>query len=519
MSRRVFRSMSVFGLVTLLSRITGLWRDIKYATLFTADINDAWIVAYQIPNFLRRLFAEGAFSQAFVPVVSEYRTQRSNDEVRDLVDSVAGTLGGFLLVVSLIGSLCSPFLIWIIGSGFDTGTSRFDMAVAMLHWTFPYLFFVSMTALAGGVLNSYERFSIPAFSSVLLNLIMIFAAVYISPHLSRPYMALAFGVFVAGIAQVLIHLPVLLKLKLLRRPRWNFKHEGVRRIGKLMLPAIVGSSMGQISVMLSTSIATQLAAGSVFWLYSANRLVEFPLGVFSIGLATVILPSLASHHTAEAPERFNAMLDWGLKMLFVMVVPASVALYTLATPLTTTIFYHGKFTVESLRMTSWAVMAYAAALLAWSLVKVLAPGYFARQDTRTPVRTAAQSFGLNMILNVIALVTLWLTGRLHDPGMHVLLALATAAGAIQNAWLLYRGLRKQQVYRPSKGWSLFLLRIALASLAMTSVLYLFSGDAATWIDLTNIKRILWLSELVVGGALVYFASLWLVGMRLQHLQH
>ncbi|HVY23271.1 MAG TPA: murein biosynthesis integral membrane protein MurJ [Steroidobacteraceae bacterium] len=519
MSRRVFRSMSVFGLVTLLSRITGLWRDIVYASLFTALVNDAWIVAYQIPNFLRRLFAEGAFSQAFVPVVSQYRTQRNNDEVRELVDSVAGTLGGFLLVLSLIGSLSAPVLIWITASGFAAGTPKFDMAVAMLHWTFPYLFFVSMTALAGGVLNSYERFSIPAFSSVLLNIIMIIAALYVSPHMAKPYMALAFGVFVAGIAQVLIHLPVLLKLKLLRRPRWNLNHEGVRRIGKLMLPAIVGSSMGQISVLLSTSIATQLVDGSVFWLYSANRLVEFPLGVFSIGLATVILPSLSSHHAADAPDRFNAMLDWGLKILFVIVVPASVALYVLATPLTTTIFYHGKFTLESLRMTSWAVMAYSVALLAWSLVKVLAPGYFARQDTRTPVRTAAQAFGLNMILNIIALIALWLTGHLRDPGMHVLLATATAAGAVLNAWLLYRGLRKQNVYTPGAGWKALLLRVMIATALMALVLHFCSGDGAAWATMRNIRRVVWLTELVIGGAAVYFASLWLCGMRFAHLKH
>ena len=519
MSRRVFRSMSVFGVVTLLSRITGLWRDTVYATMFATATTDAWLVAYQIPNFLRRLFAEGAFSQAFVPVISEYRMRRSNDEVRDLVSSVAGTLGSLLLVVSLLGSLGASVLIWITASGFTVGTDKYAMAVSMLHWTFPYLFFVSMTALAGGVLNSYERFAIPAFSSVLLNVVMIVAAVWVSPHLSRPYMALAIGVFIAGIAQVLIHLPVLRKLHLLSWPRWNFNHEGVRRIGKLMLPAIVGSSMGQISVVVSTAISTYLAVGSITSLYCANRLVEFPLGIFSIALATVILPNLSAHHAAAAPERFSKMLDWGLRILFVVVVPASVALFVLAAPLTAVIFYHGKFTLENLAMTTWAVMAYSLALLAWSLVKVLAPAYFARQDTRTPVRTAMQAFGLNILLNVIAVVTLKWNGMLQYPGANVLLALATASGAILNAWLLYRGLRRQNVYQPSTGWTSMLIRIVLATAVMALVLRYFSGDVDAWVVLHTFKRVLWLAELVMGGIAVYFTSLWLLGMRPVHFKH
>jgi len=519
MSRRVFRSMSVFGLVTLLSRMTGMWRDTVYASIFTAGMNDAWLVAYQIPNFLRRLFAEGAFSQAFVPVVSEYKAQRSTDEVRDLVDSVAGTLGALLLVISLIGSLCAPALILITASGFSHGTDKFDMAVSMLHWTFPYLFFVSMTALAGGVLNSYERFSIPAFSSVLLNMIMIVAALWISPHMEKPYMALAMGVLVAGIAQVLIHLPVLLKLKLLGKPRWNLKHEGVKRIGKLMLPAIVGSSMGQISVLFSTHIASYLATGSIFWLYCADRLVEFPLGIFSIALATVILPSLSSHHASAAPERFNAMLDWGLRILFLIVVPASVALFILAGPLTAVIFYHGKFSIESLQMTTWAVMAYSIALLGWSLVKVLAPGYFARQDTKTPFSTAMWAFGLNMALNLLAVIALKLTGNLQLAGMHITLALATAAGALLNAYLLYRGLRKQNVYQPSSGWAVLLIRIVLASAVMAIVLHFGAGKTELWATLTNVKRIGWISGLVIGGGVTYFVSLWLFGLRPAHFKH
>ncbi|MGD9842747.1 MAG: murein biosynthesis integral membrane protein MurJ [Steroidobacteraceae bacterium] len=519
MSRRIFRSMSVFGMMTLLSRITGLWRDVVYASAFSILVTDAWFTAYQIPNFLRRLFAEGAFSQAFVPVVSEYRTRNTTEQTRDLVDSVAGTLGGFLLVVSLLGSLAAPVIIWVMARGFPVGSEKYVIAVEMLRWTFPYLFFVSMTALAGGVLNSYGRFGVPAFSSVLLNLVMIVAALWVAPHLEKPYLALGIGVFVAGIAQLLIHLPVLLQLKLLHKPRWNLKHEGVQRIGKLMVPAIVGSSMGQISVMISAAIATGLADGSVTWLYLADRLVEFPLGIFSIGLATVILPSLSAHHAAASPERFTATLDWSLRLICVVVIPAAVALFVLAGPLTVLMFYRGKFSVDSVTMTTYATMAYSFALLGWSLVKVLAPGFYARQDTKTPVRTAMWSFGLTMTLNLIVITVLFSTGQRLQPGMHIMLALATAAGATLNPWLLYRGLRKQGVYQPAPGWLALLARVVLASVLMAVFLRYFAADIQQWLQVGTGKRAIWMTKLVVGGAGLYFASLWLFGLRPAHLKH
>jgi putative peptidoglycan lipid II flippase len=393
------------------------------------------------------------------------------------------------------------------------------MAVEMLRWTFPYLFFVSMTALAGGVLNSYERFAIPAFSSVLLNMVMIVAALWVSPHLEKPYMALAVGVFVAGLLQVAIHLPVLLKLRLLRKPHWNFRHEGVRRIGKLMLPAIVGSSMGQLSVMISAAIASHLADGSITWLYLADRLVEFPLGVFSIALGTVILPSLSAHHASESPTQFNATLDWALRLMFIVVIPAAVALFMLAGPLTALMFYRGHFTTQGVQLTTWAVMAYSFALFGWSLVKVLAPGFFARQDTKTPVRTAMQAFGLNMALNILFVVVLSVNGRLHESGMHVLLAIATVAGAMLNPWLLFRSLRRQGVYQPLAGWGGLLLRIALANIVMAVFLYLFAGHTMEWLHLTTFRRAVWMSGLVAGGAGLYFVTLWLCGLRPQHFRH
>ena len=313
MSRGFFRSTAVVGFTTLLSRITGLMRDMVYATVVPAISLEVFVLANQIPNLLRRLFAEGAFSQAFVPVVAEYRTKRTTGEVRELVDSVAGTLGGFLALLSVVGVIAAPLIVLISAPGFATKEAgQFDLAVEMLRWTFPYLLFVSMTALAGGVLNSYQKFALPAFTSVLLNIVMIVFAAFLSPYFEQPVVALAVGVFVGGIVQVLVLIPSMLRLGVLSLPRWNLQHEAVRRIAKLMGPAIIGSSMGQLSVMLSTGIASLLSDGSMTWLYFADRLVEFPLGVFSIALATVILPSLSAHHAAESPEGIHRDIVLGL---------------------------------------------------------------------------------------------------------------------------------------------------------------------------------------------------------------
>ena len=327
MSRIFLKKTSYVGFLTLISRVTGLMRDMAYAWMFPSGtgLMDAFLVANQIPNTLRRFFAEGAFSQAFVPVVSEYKSLKSHDEVRELVDSAAGTLATVLTVVTGMGVILAPLVILVLAPGFRDNADQFALAVEMLRWTFPYLLFVSLTALAGGALNSYGQFGIPAFTSVALNLTAIVFAVWIAPHTASPGVTLAIGVFVAGVIQLAIQIPPMLKLGLLRRPRFNWRHEGVARIGKLMIPAILGSSMGQISVLLSSSIATMLATGSVAWLYYADRLVEFPLGVFSIALATIILPSLSRHHAEQSSERFNTTLDWALRLLCLIVMPASVA--------------------------------------------------------------------------------------------------------------------------------------------------------------------------------------------------
>jgi putative peptidoglycan lipid II flippase len=514
----LLKNATLVGLLTLLSRVTGLARDMVYARMFPTGtgVMDAFLIAYQVPNTLRRLFAEGAFSQAFVPVVAEYRVKRPQEDVRELVDSTAGTLGVFVAGISVLGVLLAPVLILVLGPGFQQ-RGTFDLAVEMLRWTFPYLFFISLTALAGGVLNSYGRFAIPALTSVALNLTAIVFAAWIAPHTGKPGVTLAIGVFVAGAIQLAIQIPPLLSLRMLKRPRWHSSHEGVKRVARLMLPAILGSSMGQISVLLSSSIATLLATGSVAWLYYADRLVEFPLGVFSVALATVILPSLSAHHARASPDSFSATLDRALRLLCVIVVPASVALFVLAGPLTVVIFHYGQFTDFDAAMTRLALMAYSFALLGWSLVKVLAPGFFARQDMRTPMRSAVQALGVTVVLNLIFLGVAWYLGALGQPGLHLALAATNGVGAVFNAWALYRALRRESILKPSAGWGRLWAQILAASLVMAALLWWLAGDLQGWLDASTATRVLRCALCVTGGAGAYFAVLYGLGLRYRHL--
>lgn len=514
MSRSFFRSTAVVGVTTLLSRITGLAREMVFAAIIPAVMLEVYVLANQIPNLLRRLFAEGAFSQAFVPVVAEYRAKRSTDEVRELVDSVAGTLGGILALISILGVIVAPVIVWICAPGFASKQAgQYELAVEMLRWTFPYLLFVSLTALAGGVLNSYGKFALPAFASVALNVVMIVVAAWISPYFEQPVMALAVGVFIGGIVQVVMQVPALLRLHLVRWPRWNLQHEAVRRIAMLMGPAIIGSSMGQLSVMLSTAIASLLADGSMTWLFFADRLVEFPLGVFSIALATVILPSLSAHHAQETPAEFAETLAWALRLVCLIVIPASVAMLVLAGPLTVTIYHRGRFTGFDVDMTQRALMGFSLALLGWSLIKVLATGYYARQDTKGPVRVAMRSLGLTMLLNLIVLAVLWATGNIKTAGAHTLLAVTNGIGAMLNAGLLYTGLTRMGIIHPGHVMRGLLARIVIATAAMAALLAWLGGDLAFWLASGTLSRVLRLSGLISAGIVVYFGVLWLLGVR------
>jgi putative peptidoglycan lipid II flippase len=510
---RLLTATSVVGFMTLLSRITGLARDIALSSWFGSGIvMDAFTVAFKIPNLLRRFFAEGAFSQAFVPVISEYRTARSEAATRELVDRVAGTLGLGLFAITLLGVIVAPLVILVFAPGFSGGDARFPLAVDMLRFTFPYVLFVSLTALAGSILNAYGRFAVPAFTPVLLNGVMILFAGWIDPLLGRPGLGLALGVFAAGIVQLGFQLPFLHKLGLLPRPHWGFAHEGVRRIVKLMVPAVFGSSVAQISILLDTLIASFLAAGSISWLYFSDRLVEFPLGVFGIALGTVILPRLSEHHARESKETFSATLDWALRLVLVVGVPAAVALALLAEPLLTTLFYRGEFTVRDVAMSAASLRAYSPGLLGFILVKVLAPGYFARQDTRTPVRVGVQALALGMALSIAFVLVLTATG--WAPA-HAGIAAATSCSALLNAGLLLRGLLRGGVYRASAGWWALLVRVLVPSAVMAGALLLALMMWADWPALHGVARIASLGALVAGGAAVYFGTCYVCGLRLR----
>jgi putative peptidoglycan lipid II flippase len=363
------------------------------------------------------------------------------------------------------------------------------------------------------VLNSYQKFALPAFTSVVLNVVMIVFAAWLSPYFERPVVALAVGVFVGGVLQVFIQLPALMRLRVIRLPRWNWDHEAVKRIVRLMGPAIIGSSMGQLSVMISTGIASLLADGSMTWLYYADRLVEFPLGVFSIALATVILPSLSAHHARETPEEFSATLGWAMRLVCLIVIPASVALFALAGPLTVALYHNGQFKANDVEMTQLALMAFSFALLGWSMIKVLATGYYARQDTKGPVKVAMRSLGLTMALNLILVGALAATGHLEARGAHALLALTNGVGALLNAGLLYTGLLRNGVLRRGQALRGLLIRIVAASALMAAFLLWFGGDVQTWLATPKLTRIVWLGGLVGGGIAVYFAVLWLSGVR------
>ena len=490
--------------MTFISRIFGLVRDVVIAEAFGARTgSDAFFVAFKIPNLLRRLFAEGAFSQAFVPVLSEYKTRREHGDVKLLVDRVTGTLAGVLAVVTTLGVLVAPVLIMLFAPGFISSQNKFDLAASMLRITFPYIFFISLTALAGSILNTYRQFAGPAFTPVFLNLSMIGAALWLAPRLAEPVTALAWGVFIGGLVQILFQIPYLLRLRLLPLPRIKRADEGVRRILRLMGPALFGVSVSQINLVIDTLIASFLTTGSVSWLYYSDRLVEFPLGVFGIALATVILPSLSEKHAQGAPESFSRTLDWALRWVVVIGTPAALGLAILAEPMLCTLFQYGEFTAHDVTMAGRSLMAYALGLLGFTFIKVLAPGYYSRQDTKTPVRIGVVAMLANIGLN-IALVF---------PLAHAGLALATSLSAFLNAGLLYHGLRKSNVYSPAPGWSALLSRVAAANLVLSVALISGIGDLNQWLQWGVLERAWRLGAWVIDGAVIYLASLLLFGLR------
>ncbi|WP_083232441.1 murein biosynthesis integral membrane protein MurJ [Endozoicomonas atrinae] len=506
----LLKSSLVVGIMTMLSRVLGLARDVVVAGYFGSTASaDAFFVAFKIPNFLRRLFAEGAFSQAFVPVLSEYRSQRSFGDVRELVSRVSGTLAGTLFLVTVVGVLAAPILIRLFAPGFINEPEKLALAGDMLRITFPYLLLISLTALAGSILNTYGRFAVPAFTPVLLNLSLIGSTLLLTPYFDEPVMALAWGVAIAGISQLLLQIPFLLQIRLLPMPKWGPQHEGSRRIMKLMVPALFGVSVSQINLLLDTVLASFLQTGSVSWLYYSDRLSELPLGVFGIAIATVILPSLSTRHAEADGTHFSRTLDWAIRLVLLIGIPAAVALFILAGPLIATLFDYGEMTDRDVLMSAMSLKAYSLGLIAFMLIKVLAPGYFARQDTKTPVKIAIKAMVANMVFNLI----------LVFPLQHAGLALATTMSAFLNAGLLYRGLKQSEVYQPAKGWLLYFARLSAANLAMAATLIWLSADIEKWLAWSLWERASQTGLLVLSGIVVYLIVLLSSGVRPRHFRH
>ncbi len=513
----LLRSSGVVSFFTMLSRVMGLARDVVFARVIGAEaFADVFFVAFKIPNFFRRLFAEGAFAQAFVPILGEYREQGSQAAVRSLISRVSGTLGLTLLLFTLVIVLAAPAMAAIFApKWFFNDPLKFTATAEMLRITFPYLMFISMTGVAGGILNSYDRFAVPAFTPILLNISLIAAALIAAPMFEQPAFALAWGVLIAGILQFIFQIPFLLRIHMLPAPKVDWHHPGVRKILKLMGPAIFGVSVSQINLLLDTMLATFLPTGSVSWLYYSDRLSELPLGVFGVAIATVILPNLSRHHAASSTQEYSETLDWALKMILLIAVPASAALVLLAEPILVTLFYYGDvMTLRDMSMATLSLRAYALGLIAFMLIKVLAPGFFARQDMRTPVRIGIIAMVTNMVLNILFVVPLhfyWQIG-------HLGLAAATSVAAFLNAILLYVYLKRSGVYVASGHWVGFFCRLSAAVAAMLVVLVVVSGpldalNSEVWQNMPWWQRSRGILGLCAAGFVAYVLMLLITGFK------
>ena len=500
----LLKALAAVSSMTLLSRILGFARDAIIARVFGAGmLTDAFFVAFKIPNLLRRLFAEGAFSQAFVPILAEYKNRRGHDATQTLVNQVGTVLTLALVGIALLGVLGAPWVAYISAPGFRADPDKFELTVSLLRITFPYIVFISLVALAAGILNTHSKFSVPAFTPVLLNVAMIVAALWLAPYFDPPVLALGWGVALGGVLQLAWMLPHLLKIRMLPRPTRHFDDPGLRRILKLMAPATLGVSVAQISLLINTILASFLASGSVSWLYYADRLMEFPAGMLGVALGTILLPSLAKHYADDNPGDYSKLLDWGLRLTLLLALPAAAALAVLAVPLISTLFHYGAFTDTDVSMTQRALVAYSVGLVGLILVKVLAPGFYARQNIRTPVKIAIVTLVATQLMNLAFIIPLG----------HAGLALAIGLGACLNAGLLLHLLKKHRIYQPQPGWIGYSLRVLLAVSLMAAMLFYAMGEAQWWLAAGFLDRTIRLSLLVGGGIVLYFAALGLMGFR------
>lgn len=523
----MLRGLLSFSSMTMVSRVLGLVRDQAISITFGANATtDAFWVAFRVPNFLRRLFAEGSFATAFVPVFTEVKETRPHADLRELMARVSGTLGGVLLVLTALGLIFTPQIAWLFADADAADPAKYGLLVDLLRLTFPFLLFVSLTALAGGALNSFQRFAMPALTPVILNLCMIAGALWLAPRLEVPILALGWAVLAAGVLQLLFQLPSLKGIDLLTLPRWGWNHPDVRRVLTLMVPTLFGSSVAQINLMLDTVIAARLSDGSQSWLSLADRFLELPLGVFGVALGTVILPALARHHVKTDGEGFSNALDWGLRMTLLIAVPAMLGLLLLAQPLIATLFQYREFTSFDTRMTALSVYGLSFGLPAFALLKVVLPAFYSRQDTKTPVRAGLVALVANMVFNFALLAVLYqvmvpealkaegvMAALSRQPGLHLALGIASALSSYLNLGLLWYWLGKTGVYRRRPGWGCYVLRLVVACVAMSAVLLALLHWLPGFTGLDKWQRIGCLTLLVGGGGLTYLLAMVAMGFR------
>lgn len=504
----LLKSLAAVSSMTMLSRVLGFVRDTIIARTFGAGVaSDAFVVAFKLPNLLRRIFAEGAFSQAFVPILAEYKTQQGEEAARTFLAYVAGLLTLVLALVTCLGILAAPWIVWASAPGFADEAERFELTTDLLRVTFPYILLISLSSLAGAVLNTWNRFSVPAFVPTLLNVSMIVFALFLTPYFDPPIMALGWAVLVGGLLQLLFQLPHLHKIGMLVLPRLNLKDTGVWRVVKQMGPAIFGVSVSQISLIINTVFASFLVAGSVSWMYYADRLMELPAGVLGVALGTILLPALSKTHSGASHEDYSKLLDWGLRLCLVLALPSAVALAIISEPLIASLFQYGKFSAGDTLMTQRALVAYSFGLVGIILVKILAPAFYAQQNIKTPVRIGLVTLLATQLMNLLFVFVI--------PLAHAGLALAIGLAACLNAALLYWQLRKRGMFTPQPGWALFSGKLLLALLAMAAALLLTMQQLPTWADGSMLLRLLRLGGLVGAGLLAYFAVLALLGFRVR----
>lgn len=509
MSNQLLKSTTVVSVMTFFSRIVGFIRDMVLANLFGATAGiDAFLLAFKIPNFMRRLFAEGAFSQAFVPVLSEYRSCRSQSEVKVLIDKVFGALSLVLLLVSFLGVIGAPIIIRLFAPGYSADDSRLPLACHLLQLTFPYIFFVSLTAFAAGVQNAYGKFAMPAFTPVLLNVSLIFCGYFLSSHFVQPVEALAWGVILAGVVQLIFQAPFLAKLAMFPSPQLDWQDEGVKRVLTLMVPALIGASVMQINLLVDTIFASYLPVGSLTWLYYSDRLLEFPIGIFGVAIATVILPHLSREYAQKSQTGFSSSIDWALRWILLIGVPATIGLTIMAGPLLATLFQYGRFTSFDVIMAARSLTALSLGLVCFLAVKVLVSAFYARQNTKLPVKVALFCMLANIVLNAF----------LIGPLAHAGLALASSISSLLNVLVLLWILLYRKIYVPLSGWRGFFLRLLCANGLMVCVLWWLTPEVLQWLEWGAFDRATTLFSLISGAVVAYFGGLWLTGLRVEHMR-